>query len=198
MRKFHGCTLLLALLSLLFLSCGRGKKPEQSSTAEQPTRGGTTMALEVTSTAFRNDETIPRKYTCQGEDVSPPLKFQGIPEGTKSLALICDDPDAPMGTWVHWVAWSIPPSAPGLPEGAAKDAALPGGIRQGLNSWDKHGYGGPCPPAGKPHRYLFKLYALDFEPELPDTATAREVEIAIRGHIIAEGQLMGKYEKAEK
>jgi Raf kinase inhibitor-like YbhB/YbcL family protein len=153
------------------------------------------MAFTVSSTAFENDAPIPHKYTCDGDDISPPLAWTGVPEEAKSLALICDDPDAPMGIWVHWVLWSLPPSAPGLPEAVPTEATLPGGIKQGLNGWKKLGYGGPCPPASKSHRYLFKLYALDTELDLPPTSTARELEAAIRGHILAEGQIMGKYER---
>ena len=154
------------------------------------------MALTIASTAFTDGAAIPKKYTCDGQDLSPPLAWTGVPEGTKSLALICDDPDAPMGTWVHWVLWGLPPSAPALPEGAPPTGTLPGGIQQGMNSWPKVGYGGPCPPPGKPHRYFFKLYALDATLTLPDNTDKGGLERAMKGHILASAQIMGTYGRA--
>lgn len=179
-----------ALVAALLVSCKKAEKPPE--TAE---RGAADMALVLTSSAFADGAAIPRKFTCDGEDVSPPLTWAGIPEGTKSLALICDDPDAPMGTWVHWVVWGIPPSAPGLPEAVPPDSVLPGGIKQGLNSWPRTGYGGPCPPPGDPHRYYLKLYALNADLTLPATANKAGLEHAMKGLIIAETKLMGVYSR---
>src|SRR5881409_1292852 len=116
--------------------------------------GGAAMAFELESSAFKAGETIPRKHTCDGQDLSPPLAWTEPPAGTKSLALVCDDPDAPTGTWVHWVLWDVPPTARGLPEGVPPSAKLEDGTRQGTNDFKKSGYGGPCPPRGAPHRYF--------------------------------------------
>ncbi|HXN41157.1 MAG TPA: YbhB/YbcL family Raf kinase inhibitor-like protein [Myxococcaceae bacterium] len=159
------------------------------------------MSLKLTSSAFSPKGKIPAKYTCEGSDVSPPLAWSGIPPGAKSLALIVDDPDAPdprapKMTWVHWVLYDLPVSAHGLPEAVQKDA-LPAGTREGLNDWKRTGYGGPCPPIGE-HRYFFKLYALDTV--LPDlgTPTKAQLEKAIQGHILAQAELVGTYEKAKR
>lgn len=116
-----------------------------------------------------------------------------MPDGTKSLALICEDPDAPMFTWVHWIVYRIPPTQPGLKEAVPKTEILEGGIRQGKNSWRRLGYGGPCPPPGRPHRYFFRLYALDMEPELAPGADRSQLEAAMKGHIIAKAETMGVY-----
>jgi Raf kinase inhibitor-like YbhB/YbcL family protein len=156
------------------------------------------MGLALTSPAFSPDGEIPTLFTCEGSDVSPPLEWTGVPDGTRGLVLIVDDPDAPdpaapKMTWVHWVLYGIPPDARSLPEGVAS-AALPAGTREGLNDWKRTGYGGPCPPIGR-HRYYHKLYALDAE--LPDlgTPTKAAVEAGMRGHVLAEAVLMGTYEK---
>ena len=156
------------------------------------------MALVLTSSAFSHQGSIPQQYTCQGRDVSPPLSWSGIPEGTKSLVLIVDDPDAPdpaapKRTWVHWVLYDIPPSVSGLPE-AVTSAKLPPGTREGTNDWNRTGHGGPCPPIGR-HRYFFKLYALGVE--LPDLGPARKAEIekAMEGHVLAKAELIGTYQK---
>ena len=153
------------------------------------------MNLKITSTAFTEGEAIPAKYTCQGDDISPPLEWTGAPAGTKSFALICDDPDAPAGTWVHWVIFNLPADASGLPERIDKAETLPDGAAQGTNDFKRTGYGGPCPPPGKPHRYFFKLYALDTVLPLKPKATKEEVLQAMRGHILAEGQLLGTYQR---
>lgn len=150
------------------------------------------MAFELTSSAFRNGEAIPSKYTCDGQDISPPLMWQGAPEKTRSFALICDDPDAPVGTWVHWVAYNLPASAKSLPEGVT--AANPQTGQQGQNSWGQAGYGGPCPPGGT-HRYFFKLYALDVQLTLKAAAGKHQVLKAAEGHILAQAELMGKYSR---
>lgn len=152
------------------------------------------MALQITSSAFLEGEMIPTQYSCDGPDVSPDLSWSGIPEGARSLALICDDPDAPMGTWVHWVLFNIPVSADGLPAEIPPDAALENGARHGTNDFSRLGYGGPCPPGGT-HRYYFKLYALDTELDMDSGITKAQLMEAMQGHILAEGQLMGKYKR---
>ncbi len=156
------------------------------------TEGGREQ-MQIQSSAFNEGETIPRKHTCDGEDVSPQLSWSGVPEGSKSLVLICDDPDAPVGTWVHWVLFGIAPDVNELPEGVNGGDAAPGGPTQGRNDFGRLGYGGPCPPTGPAHRYFFKLYAVDNEPVLGAGATKAEVTQAIKGHILAEGQFMGRY-----
>ena len=150
------------------------------------------MPFELTSTAFGPGEPIPRQYTCDGEDMSPLLQWGEPPEGTQSFALIADDPDAPVGTWVHWVLYDLPAEARGLPEAVPPDAELPDGSRQGKNSWRRLGYGGPCPPGGT-HRYFFKLYALDSTLGLSAGANKERVLKAMEGHVLAEAELMGVY-----
>jgi len=150
-------------------------------------------SLVITSAAFAQEGTIPTKHTCDGPDLSPALAWSQPPGGTKSLALICDDPDAPAGTWVHWVLYDLPPEMRDLPEGMPKDRELPSGARQGMTDFKHVGYGGPCPPKGPAHRYYFKLYALDARLALPAGATKSQVEKAMQGHILARGELMGKY-----
>ncbi|MEE9555498.1 MAG: YbhB/YbcL family Raf kinase inhibitor-like protein [candidate division Zixibacteria bacterium] len=147
--------------------------------------------LEIISDAFKQGETIPRQYTCDGDDISPNLTWDRPPDGTKELVLIFDDPDAPGGTWDHWIVYNLPPDEAGLHENIAKE--VPGGGIQGKNSWHQSKYGGPCPPHGPAHRYIFKLYAVDKKLELPPGATKAEIESAIEGHILAQGELMGKY-----
>ena len=156
------------------------------------------MALAITSPTFTHNGPIPKLYTCQGKDISPALAWSGLPAGTKSLALIVDDPDAPdpaapKMTWVHWVLYDIPVSAAGLPEAVAP-AALPAGTREGKNDWKRTGYGGPCPPIGR-HRYFHKLYALDVV--LPDLKqpTKAELERTMHGHVLGKAELMGTYQK---
>ena len=153
------------------------------------------MTLELASPAFEDDETIPSKFTCDGGDISPPLEWSGVPEGTKSLALICDDPDAPMGTWVHWVLYGLPADTTLLPEGVPTDEAVENGALQGKNDFKRIGYGGPCPPPGKPHRYFFKLYAVDSELDLKPGATKKDLVRAMKGHVLAEGRLVGRYKR---
>jgi Raf kinase inhibitor-like YbhB/YbcL family protein len=156
------------------------------------------MTLSLSSSAFAPDGSIPAVYTCEGNDVSPPLAWSGVPPGTKSLALIVDDPDAPdpaqpRMTWVHWVLYDLPPTASALSESVAT-AALPAGTREGLNDWGRTGYGGPCPPIGR-HRYFHKLYALDTV--LPDLNKPKKaaLETAMQGHILAQASLIGTYQK---
>ena len=151
------------------------------------------MRFEISSPAFNHNELIPEVFTCDGGDRSPALKWQGVPAGAKSLVLIMDDPDAPMGTWDHWIIYNVPPETSGLLEGVSK---LPSGTQEGINSWNKTGYGGPCPP-NKEHRYFFKLYALDVMLGLVDGVTKHEIEMAMEGHIIAETEMMGRYNRPQ-
>jgi hypothetical protein len=150
------------------------------------------MSFELTSTAFAPEKPIPRKYSCDGEDISPPLQWSDPPQGTQSLVLIADDPDAPMGTWVHWVLYNLPANTRTLPEAVPPDANLSDGSRHGRNSWKRLGYGGPCPPRGT-HRYFFKLYALDTMLELEAGATKDQLLQAMKGHILAQTEVMGTY-----
>lgn len=157
--------------------------------------GGTSMAMNVASSAFDEGTNIPKKYTCEGTNVSPQLQLSGIPAGTKSIALICDDPDAPMGTWVHWLLYNLPADTTTLAEGIAKTDSLPNGAAQGVNSGGKVGYDGPCPPPGNPHRYFFKVYALDTKLSLASRTTKKDVEAAMQGHILDKAAVMGKYQR---
>ncbi len=153
------------------------------------------MAFEIKSSAFEHNQAIPKKYSCESSDVSPPLSWSNPPQGTKGFALIADDPDAPMGTWVHWVLYDLPSSNHGLPEAVPTQETLASGGSQGLNDFKKVGYGGPCPPPGKPHRYFFKLYALDGKTNLKPRATKQQLLDAMKGHILGETQLVGTYKR---
>jgi Raf kinase inhibitor-like YbhB/YbcL family protein len=154
------------------------------------------MSIEVTSSAFDDGGFIPARCTCDAEDVSPPLEWTRVPEAAKSLALVCDDPDAPMGTWVHWVIYDLAPTLSGLAEGVPPGSGVTSdGAKQGVNDFRRTGYGGPCPPPGSPHRYFFTLYALDIEPGLPPGASKADLLRVIEGHVLAEGQLMGRYQR---
>jgi len=150
------------------------------------------MPFELTSTAFASGEPIPLKYTCDGQDISPPLQWGDPPQNTQSFALIADDPDAPVGTWVHWVLYNLPAETRALPEAVPPDAELPDGSRHGQNSWQRLDYGGPCPPSGT-HRYFFKLYALDTVLDLDAGAGKKQVLRAMEGHILAQAEVMGVY-----
>ena len=160
---------------------------------------GTAMALTLTSSAFKPGDKIPSKYTCEGADVSPPLAFGGVPEGTKSLAFLIDDPDAPdpkapKRVWAHWLVYNLPPDSQGLPEDASR-TSLPKGAVTGLSDWKQASYHGPCPPIGR-HRYFHKFYALDIT--LPPKAlTKAELEAAMKGHILAQAELMATYQKGD-
>ena len=152
------------------------------------------MEIKITSSAFDEGGIIPSKYTCDGDDISPPLKWDSVPDGTKSIALISDDPDAPMGTWVHWVLYNLPADKRELPEVFPADEKLPDGTRQGVTDFGKTGYGGPCPPSGT-HRYYFKIYALDTVIDTSDVLNKKSLLKKMEGHILAQGQLMGKYKR---
>ena len=145
------------------------------------------MDIQIVCPAFASGESIPKKFTCEGQDVSPPLVWSNLPDGTVGLALIVDDPDAPAGDWVHWLLYNLPDNLTALPEGA-KGVGV-----EGVNSWGSRGYRGPCPPRGKTHRYVFKLYALSQTLVLKPGASKAEVEKAMRGHILAEGQLIARF-----
>jgi len=157
--------------------------------------GGAAMAFRLESSAFASGATIPRKHACDGEDRSPPLAWTDPPAGTKSFALVCDDPDAPAGTWVHWVLYGVPAGATSLPEGVPPTLALDDGSRQGTNDFQKPGYGGPCPPRGGAHRYYFRLYALDTELNLAAGVKRHQLEAAMKGHILAQTELIGTYQR---
>ena len=153
------------------------------------------MPFTLASSVFHDRSSIPEKFTCDGADVSPPLAVLDPPPTARSLVLICDDPDAPAGTWVHWVLYDLPPGTRSLPEGIPAFEVLRelGGARQGKNDFRRLGYGGPCPPPGKPHRYFFTLYALDAVLGLKGGPTKADVERAMQGHVVAQSQLMGTY-----
>lgn len=151
------------------------------------------MQIMLSSPAFEHEGPIPPKYTCDGENISPPLSWEGVPEGAESLALIVDDPDAPLITFVHWVLYNLEPGITELPEGAAARSEGSAFGMQGVNGFRNAGYGGPCPPGENPHRYFFKLYALDTTLDLEAGATKAQLEDAMQGHILAQGQLVGAY-----
>jgi Raf kinase inhibitor-like YbhB/YbcL family protein len=169
-----------------------GENALQGITQEQEVQVKTFM---LASSAFEHKGKIPQKFSCKGDDVSPELTWSDVPEGTVSFALIVDDPDAPGGTWVHWVYYDIPGNLQKLPEGVKRDRQLADGSRNGSNSWGKIGYNGPCPPAGSQHRYFFKLYALSASIELNPGATKPDVLKAMQGHILGTAEIMGTYIK---
>ena len=185
-RVTLGCLLIATCLALW----GCGKQP-----AGGTEEGVKPMDFKMKSAAFEDGAAIPRKHTGDGPDVSPPLNWTEPPEGTKSLALICDDPDAPVGTWVHWVLYGMSAEMRELPEGVSSEPEVAGVGKQGRNDFKKIGYNGPAPPPGKAHRYFFKLYALDAEPELPPGATKAQLLEALEGHVLAEAQLIGRYQR---
>jgi hypothetical protein len=159
-----------------------------------PTTQTDVMTIKVTSSAFAEGGLIPAQYTCDGDDLSPPLRWEAVPEGTQSIALIADDPDAPSGTFVHWVLYNLPGDVNELPENVPEDKTLPNGASQGMNDFRRIGYGGPCPPSGT-HRYFFKIYALDGKTSLPPGESKARLLKAMEGHILAQGQIMGKYKR---
>jgi hypothetical protein len=150
------------------------------------------MTFNLRTTAFTSGELIPQKYTCDGEDISPQLEWGDLPENVQGFALICDDPDAPVGTWTHWVLYNIPAEMRVLPEAIPPDADLADSSRHGKNSWGRLGYGGPCPPSGT-HRYFFRLYALDRLLDLAAGASQKQLLQAMEGHILAQAELVGRY-----
>ncbi len=168
------------------LSAGENGQPEEESNSNG--EGGIPMEMALTSPSFNNGEPIPAQFTCDGEDISPDLDWFGTPGDTVSLALIMDDPDAPVGTWVHWVIYNLPFDVSGLRQGMDHTGT------DGLNSWNETGYGGPCPPSGT-HRYFFKIYALDTELDLGPGADKAELIAAMEGHVIGQAELMGTYSR---
>jgi len=198
MRRTMHCAvgLGIAISMVMVLSgCGGGAAPAAERPATSSAAGAGASALVLTSTAFAHEDPIPSLYACDGDNISPPLQWDGVPEGTASLALIVDDPDAPVGTFVHWVLYNLPAEARGLDAGVPVDAELPDGSMQGRNGARRTGYTGPCPPSGT-HRYYFKLYALDTALDLaPDAATKDEVLAAMEGHVLAQTELMGRYQR---
>ena len=157
------------------------------------------MAFALICPAFGEGAAIPVRHTCDGDDVSPPLAWRDAPAGTQTFALICDDPDAPAGTWVHWVLYNLPASTSELPENVAKVESLDlGGARQGRNDFRRPGYAGPCPPPGPAHRYFFKLYALDAALPVKSGALKKDVEAAMQGHTLATAQLIGMYTRKKR
>jgi Raf kinase inhibitor-like YbhB/YbcL family protein len=160
--------------------------------AHAGTEGGKQM--EITSQAFGQGEMIPPRYTCNGENVSPPIAWKGVPDGTRSITVICEDPDAPMGIWVHWVYYDIPPQASPLPENIPAEERPAAGGTQGITDFLTIGYGGPCPPSGT-HRYFFRVFAVDTELNLPPGSTKEEVLSSMEGHLLGMGELMGRFSR---
>ncbi len=209
MRKLVSLFFFMSFLAFVMSGCGPSPSPTSAPEAPTPTsvpptltptpapsappeRGGLVTPFELTSPAFAPGEPIPSKYTCDGEDISPPLRWSDPPQDTQSFALIADDVDAPRGIWVHWVLYNLPIEKRALPEAVPPDADLPDGSRHGQNSWRRLGYGGPCPPSGT-HRYFFKLYALDTVLDLAAGASKEQLLQAMEGHILAQTELMGLY-----
>ena len=174
------------LITLCSLMCPLGGNAEM--------KGGREMKINVGSSGFTEGGMIPKQFTCDGADISPPLSWSTVPEGTKSIAIIVDDPDAPAGTWVHWLVYNLPPDLKGLPENVPAQKTLANGGMQGMTDFRRIGYGGPCPPSGT-HRYFFKVYALDSILDLFPGAIKKRLLSAMEGHILAEGELMGKYRR---
>lgn len=177
---------LLLMLVPAFVACTFGEERAPASEENVP------LSIELSSPAFDPGNTIPVAYSCDGDNISPPLQWRNVPQGTQSLALIMDDPDAPGNAWVHWVLYNIPAQTSELPENVAPADSVPGGGSQGDNSWNRVDYGGPCPPSGS-HRYFFKLYALDVMLDLDAGATKNQLLAAMEGHILARGELMGTF-----
>jgi Raf kinase inhibitor-like YbhB/YbcL family protein len=193
MKSMSRISLLLSLvlILLLFLGCAR---TEQNGAQPTPSPNQTKPEIKLTSTAFKEGEAIPRAYTCDGVNISPPLEWSGIPNTGRTIAIVAGDPDAPGGTWVHWVLYNLPADNIGLVENLPATEILKAGGFQGKSDFGKIGYGGPCPPTGT-HRYFFKIYALDGELPLKAGATKAELMKAMEGHIIVQGQLMGTYRR---
>jgi Raf kinase inhibitor-like YbhB/YbcL family protein len=183
----------IVILMMFVAGCAKQPAAPTQNLASTPAPQGT-PTIKLTSSAFKEGEPIPRQYTCGGVNVSPPLEWSGVPKAAQTLAIIADDPDAPAGTWVHWVVYNLPADTIGIVENLPQDGNLKAGGFQGKNDFEKIGYGGPCPPSGT-HRYFFKIYALETELPLKAGATKAEVEQAMAGHVLLQGQLMGTYRK---
>lgn len=198
MREFLSRTLFragtssfAALFILLLLSA----LIAQTKAISAPAAGESAMKFVLHTSAFTPGAEIPKQYACEGSDVSPALTWDAVPQGVQSFALIADDPDAPVGTFTHWIIYGIPAQSDGLPEGVPKSEQLPDGTRQGRNGFRRIGYNGPCPPPGKLHRYFFKLYALDAKLTLEPGASREQLESAMKGHVLAQAELMGTYKR---
>lgn len=185
------CTILMLAFLLLLLSC-TGRQPPIAQPASTPKQDK--VEIKLTSAAFKDGESIPRPYTCDGVNISPPLEWSGVPRTAKTIAIVCDDPDAPGGTWVHWVLYNLPADNIGLVENLPATESLKAGGFQGKNDFGKIGYGGPCPPSGT-HRYFFRIYALDSELPVKAGATKAELMKAMDDHVVSQGQLMGTYRR---
>ena len=191
--------ILTSVVLLLSFTCARSDSsdhltvPISVNSSHYALQGGRAMSFSLKTTAFAVGGEIPKKYTCDGTDVSPALNWNDAPAGTQSFALIADDPDAPVGTWTHWIIWNILAKSVGLPEGVPKAEESGDGTRQGKNDFRRIGYGGPCPPVGKPHRYFFKLYALDAKLDVKAGVNRKELERAMKGHMLSQTEMMGKY-----
>src|SRR2546423_8256086 len=191
----HRKARLLVLLTLVAaVGCTFQQRVRHETLSSTPTPQTTGGSIKLTSTAFKDGEPMPRQYTCDGVNVSPPLEWSGVPKSAKVIAIIADDPDAPSGTWVHWVLYNLPAENIGMVENLPATENLKAGGFQGKNDFEKIGYGGPCPPSGT-HRYFFKIYALDSELPLKASATKADVEKAISGHVLAQDQLMGTFRR---
>lgn len=184
---------LVAALVWVAVACTAevGDQPGKETEVQE----GSEVEFSLTSTAFAEGDPIPVEHTCDGDNISPPLAWTGIPDGARSLALVCDDPDAPSKTWVHWVMYDLPPTLTELQEAVPDDRELEFGGAHGTNDFKNLGYGGPCPPTGSPHRYHFKLYALDKRLNLDPGATKEGLESAIEGHVLSQAELVGTYER---
>lgn len=198
LKRVFPLVLPVILLVSAMSGCGSESSPTSTPQPSEPAAPAQeeegAFSIALTSAAFEPGASIPTKYTCDGDDISPPLGWTDPPQDTRSFALIVDDPDAPGGTWVHWLLYNLPPEARALPEDVPPDAELSDGSRHGQNSWKRLGYGGPCPPSGT-HRYFFKLYALDTLLD-PDTVKDKEQLLqAIEGHILAQTELMGTFSR---
>jgi len=181
MRQAKHLLFAAAFFPLLAAGCTQNAVVDRDSTSEKP--------MEITSPAFGQNQDIPPKYTCDGENINPPLAFAGVPADAKSLVLVVDDPDAPGRTWAHWIVYNIDPASAGIAENS-----VPAGARQGITDFGIQGYGGPCPPSGK-HRYFFKLYALDSAIDVPISAAKKDLEKAMEGRILVQSDLIGLYQK---
>lgn len=201
--RMHRRTLLILTSAVLLIpfNCtqpgfsGPITTPVPVKSGHHELQGGRAMSFTLKSTAFANGDEISRRYTCDGANLSPALSWDRVPAGTHSLALIADDPDAPMGTWTHWILWNISAQATALPGGVPQVEVLDSGARQGRNDFKRIGYGGPCPPSGKPHRYFFRLYALDASLDLKAGAGRNELELAMKRHVLSQAELMGTYQR---
>jgi Raf kinase inhibitor-like YbhB/YbcL family protein len=194
MRRSKTIRLLFLYIILVWLlsSCENKSNSQHKKVSQE---NNINKTIKLSSTAFKEGEMIPSKYTCDGENISPPIKWENLPTNTKSIALITDDPDAPAGTWVHWIIYNIKSDIKELSEKLPSDKQIPNGAKQGITSFNKTGYGGPCPPNGA-HRYYFKVYALDTE-IITDELKKDDLLKAMEGHILAQGELMGKYQRKQ-